>query len=38
MALNPFRVLATLPTDAPYLDDKSNSALGAEWSGTAARR
>jgi hypothetical protein len=30
VALNPFRVLATLPTDA---DDKSNSALGAEWSG-----
>ena len=33
VALNPFRVLATLPTDAPYFDDKSNSALGAEWSG-----
>ena len=33
VALNPFRVLATLPTDAPYFDEKSNSALGAEWSG-----
>ena len=33
VGLNPFRVLATLPTDEPYFDGKSNSALGAEWSG-----
>lgn len=32
VALNPFRVLATLPTNEPYFDEKSNSALGAEWS------
>ena len=33
MALNPFGVLATLPTDQPYFDEKNHSALGAEWSG-----
>jgi len=32
VALNPFRVLTALPTDSPYFDHKSNSALGAEWS------
>jgi hypothetical protein len=32
VALNPFRVLATLPADEPYFDGKSNSSLGAEWS------
>jgi hypothetical protein len=32
VALNPFRVLAPLPTDSPYFDEKSDSALGAEWS------
>ena len=32
VALNPFRVLATLPTDEPYFDNKNHSALGAEWS------
>jgi hypothetical protein len=32
VALNPFRVLATLPTDQPYFDGRSNSALGADWS------
>lgn len=33
VALNPFEVVATLPTKEPYFDEKSNSALGAEWSG-----
>ena len=33
VALNPFRVLVTLPTDTPYFDEKNHSALGAEWSG-----
>ena len=32
VALNPFQVLATLPTSEPYFDGKSNSALGAQWS------
>jgi hypothetical protein len=32
VALNPFQVLATLPTKEPYFDEKSNSSLGAEWS------
>jgi len=36
VALNPFRVLATLPTNEPYFDDKSNSGLGAEWSGDSS--
>jgi hypothetical protein len=36
VALNPFQVLATLPTDEPYFDGKSNSALGAEWSGESS--
>jgi hypothetical protein len=32
VALNPFQVLGTLPTNEPYFDGKSNSSLGAEWS------
>lgn len=31
VALNPFQILATLPTDEPYFDEKSNSSLGADW-------
>lgn len=33
VALKPFSVLATLPTDEPYFDHKSHGALGADWSG-----
>ena len=33
VALNPFQILAPLPAKEPYFDEKSNSALGAEWSG-----
>lgn len=32
VALDPFQVLATLPTNEPYFDGKSNSNLGADWS------
>ena len=37
VALNPFSVLATLPTDEPYFDHKSNGALGADWSGDGSK-
>lgn len=37
VALKPFSVLAPLPTDEPYFDHKSNSALGADWSGDGSK-
>ena len=32
VALEPFRVLAPLPTDDPYFQNKSHGAISAEWS------
>jgi hypothetical protein len=32
VALKPFKVLATLPTDYPYHQSKSNSGISAQWS------
>jgi hypothetical protein len=38
VALKPFRVLAPLPTEYPYFQNKNHGALGADWSsdGSAA--
>ena len=38
VALKPFKVLATLPTGEPYFQDQSHGGVGADWSGTVARR
>lgn len=32
VALNPFRVLAPLPTDEPYFENKNHGGVGADWS------
>jgi hypothetical protein len=37
VALKPFSVLAPLPTDEPYFDNKSHGAMGADWSGDGSK-